>query len=112
MRAAGYLAAMLIYNVTSKVDHSVHSAWLRWMERAYLPAMMESGTMESYQLTRLLDVDDSDGPTYALLITFANRPAFRVYRDKFLTDHKKAVKNKWGDGVLSFASTLDGVLKG
>lgn len=103
---------MLIYNVTSKVDHSVHSAWLNWMERAYLPALMESETVHAYHLTRLLNTDESQGPTYALLLSFANRPAYKVYQEKFLKVHEQVVKDKWKDGVLSFASSLDVVLKG
>lgn len=103
---------MLIYNVTSKVDHTVHSAWLGWMERVYLPDLMASGTVQNYHLTRLLNTDDAQGPTYALLLTFANRSSFKVYQQKHLKAHEQVVKDKWKDGVLSFASTLDVVLKG
>jgi hypothetical protein len=103
---------MLIYNVTSKVDQRQHAAWLSWMERAYLPALMESGTVEKYHLTRLLAVDDTEGPTYALLMTFKSRMVFDIYQEKFALSHQKAIKNKWGDAVLSFPSMLDVVLHG
>lgn len=107
-----YSLPMLIYNVTSKVEARQHAAWLSWMERAYLPAVMESGTVEKYHLTRLLGVDDTEGPTYALLLTFKSRMIFDIYREKHALDHQKAIKNKWGEAVLSFPSTLDVVLKG
>lgn len=103
---------MLIHNVTSKVDHSVHAAWLKWMERAYLPAVMESGTVAGYTLTRLLGVDESDGLTYALLLTFDSRLVFNIYQEKHALSHQQAIRDKWGDGVLGFASTLDVVLRG
>lgn len=103
---------MLIYNVTSKVDHRQHAAWLSWMERAYLPAVMETGTVEGYHLTRLLGIDDSDGPTYALLMTFKSRVVFDIYQEKYVLSHQEAIKKKWGEAVLSFPSTLDVVLKG
>ncbi|MCX8212871.1 MAG: DUF4286 family protein [Lewinella sp.] len=102
---------MLIYNVTSKVEARQHAAWLSWMERTYLPAVMESGTVEKYHLTRLLGVDDTEGPTYALLMTFKSRVVFDIYQEKFALSHQKAVKEKWGEGVLSFPSILDVVLK-
>lgn len=103
---------MLIYNVTSKVDARQHAAWLSWMERAYLPAVMESGTVEKYHLTRLLGIDDTDGPTYALLMTFKSRMVFDIYQQKHALGHQKAIKEKWGEAVLSFPSILDVVLKG
>ncbi|WP_020571873.1 DUF4286 family protein [Neolewinella persica] len=103
---------MIIYNVTSKVDHRQHAPWLSWMERAYLPAVMESGTVERYHLTRLLGVDESDGPTYALLLTFKSRLVFDIYQEKHALNHQKAIKDKWGDAVLSFPSMLDVVLQG
>ncbi len=103
---------MLIYNVTSKIDHRIHAEWLKWMERAYLPAVMETGTVERYQLTRLLGVDETDGPTYALLLTFNSRLVFNIYQEKHALSNQKAIKDKWGDSVLSFPSMLDVVLKG
>ena len=103
---------MLIYNITSKVEARQHAAWLSWMERAYLPAVMESGTVEKYHLTRLLGIDDTDGPTYALLMTFKSRMVFDIYQEKYALGHQKAIKDKWGEAVLSFPSILDVVLKG
>ena len=103
---------MLIYNVTSNIDARQHAAWLAWMERAYLPAVMESGTVAAYTLTRLLGVDDTEGPTYALLLTFQSRTTFDLYQEKHAPGHKRAIKEKWGNQVLSFPSTLDVILNG
>ncbi len=102
---------MLIYNVTSKVDHRVHAAWLKWMEVNFLPAQTATKTVQGYQLTRLLNVDDSQGPTYALLLSFGSRDDFKSYEAKYRAAFEKAVKEQWGDDVLSFASTLDVILK-
>ena len=102
---------MLIYNVTSKVDHRVHASWLKWMEDHFLPAKKATKLVASYQLTRLVNVDDSQGPTYALLLSFNKRDDYKAYQVKYLKGFEKAVKEKWGDDVLSFASTLDVVLK-
>lgn len=103
---------MLIYNVTSKVDHRVHATWLKWMENHFLPAQTATKVVQGYQLTRLLNVDDSQGPTYALLLSFGKRDDYKTYEIKYRSAFEKAVKEKWGDDVLSFASTLDVVLKG
>lgn len=102
---------MLIYNVTSKVEARSHAAWLAWMERAYLPAVMESKTVQAYTLTRLVGVDESEGPTYALLLTFASRKRFDEYQQQHALGFQKAMKSKWGEAVLSFPTVLDVVLK-
>jgi len=89
---------MIIYNVTSKI--------------AYLPQVMAESEATGYQLTRLLDVDDREGPTYALLLVFPMRQSLIEYRSAVLPGHEKLIKEKWGESVLSFGTTLDVVLKG
>ena len=101
---------MIIYNVTSKVAGPVHAQWLGWMEETYLPKVMADSAATGYQLTRLLDVDDREGPTYALLLSFANRPALVAYRSRILPGHEEFIRETWGESVLCFGTTLDVVL--
>ncbi|MEO0733059.1 MAG: DUF4286 family protein [Bacteroidota bacterium] len=103
---------MIIYNVTTKVDRSAHAAWLKWMERIYLPVVMESGTVEQYRLARLLGVDESDGITYALLLTFSSRPAFNIYQEKHALTFQKMIDEEWKGRLVSFPSMLDVVASG
>jgi hypothetical protein len=37
---------------------------------------------------------------------------FDIYQEKHAAGHQKAIKEKWGDAVLSFPSMLDVVLHG
>ncbi|MBC6994548.1 DUF4286 family protein [Neolewinella lacunae] len=103
---------MMIYNVTSKVEHHSHDQWLQWMEQAYLPHVMDSGTVEDFRLARLLGVDESDGVTYALLLTFASRPAFDIYQEKFALDHQRMIDREWKGKLYSFPSLLEVVAEG
>lgn len=103
---------MIIYNVTTKIDRSVHAAWLKWMQRIYLPVVMETNTIEDYRLARLLGVDESDGITYALLLTFSSRPAFNIYQEKFALTHQKMIDDEWKGKLVSFPSMLDVVAEG
>lgn len=98
---------MRIYNITSKVAHSVHAAWLKWMQEQYLPAQLATKLVQQYQLTRLLHVDDSQGPTYALLLTFATRKDHENFESKYRAGFEQSVRKQWGEQVLSFASTLE-----
>ncbi len=103
---------MLIYNVTYKVDQAAHGPWLKFIERDYLPVIMETHTIDRYEFTRLLGVDETDGFTYCLLLHFSSRPAFDVYQEKFALDHQKMIDGVFKGKYVSFPSFLDVVLHG
>ncbi len=104
--------AMLLYNITTKIDHQSHAEWLNWMETAYLPHIMECGALESYKLARLRGVDESDGITYALILGMANMPTFRVYQEKFALAHQTMHDTRYKEHFVSFRSVLDVMLEG
>ena len=58
---------MIIYNVTIKVDASIADAWLQWLLREHIPDMLHTGCFRSHRVVRLMEVDDSEGPTYAVV---------------------------------------------
>ena len=55
---------MFIYNVTVKVDWSIHEAWVQWMLHEHMPEMIRTGCFTGSKLLRLLEIDEKDGPTY------------------------------------------------
>lgn len=103
---------LLIYNVTYKIEREIHGPWLKFFERDYLPVVMETNTVDSYQLTRLLGVDESDGLTYCLLLNFSSRPAFNIYQQNHALSHQKMLDGQFKGKFVSFPSMLDVVLAG
>ncbi|MEL6274757.1 MAG: DUF4286 family protein [Bacteroidota bacterium] len=103
---------MIIYNTTTKVDHSIHATWLKWMQQEYIPMVMESGYFTDYKLARLLGVDESDGITYAFQLSLANRVTFNLYQQKKALHHQSTFDKKYGERALSFRSVLDVVSHG
>ena len=103
---------MIIYNTTTKVDHSIHAVWLAWMQQEHIPFVMESGYFLEYKLARLLGVDESDGITYAFQLVLANRLTFNLYQEKMALQHQSVFDKKYGERALSFRSVLDVVSKG
>ena len=57
---------MLIYNVTTKIDPSIHEKWVAWMKEQHSPAVMQTGCFTHYHFVRILDIDEMDEPTYAV----------------------------------------------
>ena len=66
---------MLLYNVTTKIDPSIHENWVNWMKNTHIPAVMRTGCFTHYHFVRILDIDDSDGPTYAVQYFIENKEA-------------------------------------
>ncbi|MEM7571341.1 MAG: DUF4286 family protein [Bacteroidota bacterium] len=103
---------MLLYNITTKIDHQSHVEWLNWMKHAYLPHIMECGALENFKLARLKGVDETDGITYALQLSLANMATFQVYQQKFALAHQTMHDTRYKDHFVSFRSVLEVVAEG
>ena len=101
---------MHIYNVTVKLEPRAHARFLKWAERIYLPQLLEDGIIEHYTLTRLESTDDTDGPTYCLLLTFGSKTAFQLYKEKQLAGHEQMLHDEFKGSYVSFPSELGVVL--
>ena len=49
---------MYIYNVTIKLEHSIHEEWVRWMKEKHIPEVMKTACFTDYKFVRLLDIED------------------------------------------------------
>ena len=97
---------MFIYNVTTKVDPAVHEAWVTWMKEIHIPEIMLSGCFTSFQFVRLLELDDSEGPTYAVQFRSESKAAYNLYLEKYANKLRNDVYTKWGNKVISFRSLM------
>jgi hypothetical protein len=100
---------MLIYNVTSHISWAIHDAWLLWMQQHHLPAIIATGCFEKYQMVRLLEVDDSEGPTYAVQFYCPYREAYNTFINHFAPDLRKDAQVKWGDQAVAFRTLMETV---
>jgi hypothetical protein len=62
---------MIVYNVTVKIDLSVHDLWLKWMQEEHIPRVMETNCFTQSKMYRLLEENTTDGITYVFQY-FAN----------------------------------------
>lgn len=98
---------MLIYNVTTKVAASIATPWLQWMQQEHLPAVMATGCFTAFSMARLLEVDDSEGPTYAVQYHAVERPDYERYIAQHAERLRKDAFEKWGNGFISFRSLME-----
>ncbi|NCT93856.1 MAG: DUF4286 family protein [Chitinophagaceae bacterium] len=97
---------MFIYNISLKLEWSIHEAWLLWMQEVHIPEIMETGCFTEYRFVRLLDIDEADGPTYAVQFFAATREDY----ERYITHHAPALREdsqrRWGNGFIGFRSLM------
>lgn len=96
-----------IYNVTTKVAHSVHKTWLRWMQEVHIPNMIATGCFSKAVILKLRDVDESEGPTYAVQYYAADEPHYERYLNDFSTELRKETLDKWGNQIVAFRTVME-----
>jgi hypothetical protein len=100
-------AGGIIYNVTIKVDKSIATAWLAWLQEEHIPTITATGCFTGYKVVRLLETDDTEGPTYAIQFFATDLAEYTRY----IREHAPALRqdstNKWGDAFIAFRSVME-----
>jgi hypothetical protein len=98
---------MFIYNVTIKLDGSIHESWVQWMSEVHIPEIMNTGCFEKFQFAKLLDIDDSEGPTYAVQYYAISKAQYNRYIDLYAGQMRKASTDKWGNRFIAFRTLME-----
>ena len=98
---------MLIYNVTVKVEEVIANDWLKWMHQEHIPGIMNTGCFVEFKMVRLLDIDDSEGPTYAVQYFADTMDAYQKYIADHAPHFRKASTDKWGDRFIAFRTLME-----
>ena len=97
---------MIIYNVTIKVEQAIANAWLQWLLNEHVPDVMSTGCFTSHKVVRLLEVDDSEGPTFAIQYTAESKASYNLYILKHAEEMRKRSFDKWGNRFIAFRSVM------
>lgn len=98
---------MLIYNITLKVEWTIQPQWLAWMKDTYIKQAMNTGFFSQYQLVRLLDIEEDEGPTYALQLYVESREKYIEFLAQCLPELETIALQKWGSSALSFSTLME-----
>ncbi|HYK45479.1 MAG TPA: DUF4286 family protein [Parafilimonas sp.] len=98
---------MFIYNVTSKINWPIHEAWMEWMTNEYIPAIMATHCFTDFQLLKLHEQDDAEGPTYVAQYFAASKSQYNRYIELFAPKFEQDGIAKWGNNFMAFASLLE-----
>jgi hypothetical protein len=97
---------MIIYNVTIKVHQSIQHEWLQWLKDVHLPEVMDTACFTHHTILRLLEIDDSEGPTYAIQYFAESKALYNLYIDKYAAEMRDRSFRQWGDKFIAFRSVM------
>ncbi|MDI3322550.1 DUF4286 family protein [Pinibacter soli] len=96
-----------IYNVTSMVSWPIHEAWLEWMRTVHAPEVLATECFTSFRILKLHEIDETEGPTYAVQYFAESKALYNRYITKFSEGMRQKGYDKWGDRFVSFHSVME-----
>ncbi len=97
---------MIIYNVTVKTEAVIQDAWLKWMLEEHIPEVVGTGCFTHATVLRLLEVDDSEGPTHAIQYHAPSKALYNRYIDQYAGTMRERAFRKWGNRFIAFRSVM------
>jgi hypothetical protein len=97
---------MIIYNVTSNIDQSIHDEWLHWMQHTHIPEMIATGKFKKARLVKVLIEEEMGGTTYSVQFYTDSRATLEKYFEEDADRLRQATRMLFGDKVVSFRTEL------
>src|SRR5690349_18211827 len=98
---------MFIYNMTIKIDWAIHDDWLQWMVNEQIPEMLASSYFYKHQMVRLLEVDEEEGPTYAIQLHAHNKQDYMKFISHLSPLLAEKARKKWADRFIFFGTLME-----
>ena|SRR6185437_17153156 len=98
---------MIVFNITNKVRWDILEVWLAWQLEEHIPHTLATGLFDSYQLYRLLEQDEEDGPTFVLQFLTTSSERYQQFMAEHAHRLQKTAKEKWGDRSVSFETAME-----
>ena len=97
---------MIVYNVTTKVTHAIQQSWLQWIKEEHIPGIISTGCFTHATVLQLLEIDDSEGPTYVVQYFADNKSQYNLYLEKYAAAMRQKTFAEWGDQFIAFRSVM------
>ncbi|MFD1629526.1 DUF4286 family protein [Pseudopedobacter beijingensis] len=97
---------MIIFNVTSIVEDSVHQDFYNFMHDIYMPAVLASNKFADAKLFRLTE-PVNEGVTYCAQYTAHSPADLEVYRNEYLPELHHRLMKQFPEKIVVFSSVLE-----
>lgn len=98
---------MIIYNVTTKCERSIAEAWLKWLKEEHIPELVQTGCFTHAVILHLKEIDDEDGPTYAVQYHAESKHMYDHYIKEHAGIMREKAISKWGNKIISFRTLME-----
>jgi len=98
---------MIVFNTTMNVSHEKHDEFISWCTSELIPELMATGYFTSHTLYRLLNIDETDGPTYSMQFTCPSLEIYQEFQDNIDDDSRKKTEARWGNHVYYYRSIME-----
>lgn len=100
---------MIIYNITIKVNNAILDEWIKWQTEEHIPEIMSTQLFDKHTFFRLLEQDDTEGPTFVFQYYTLARKNYDKYIKEYAPKLREKAFKKWGGGFIAFRSLLESV---
>ena len=98
---------MIIYNVTTAVMHALADDWVHWLLEEHAPEIINTGCFTKFHLLKLLQMEDSEGATFAVQYYAENITDYERYLNEHAVTFRKKSTDKWGEAAISFRTIME-----
>ena len=91
------------------MEPAVLEEWLQWQNEEHIPEIMASGYFTEYRFFRLLDIDDSDGPTYVVQYQADSRNDYEQYILHCAPQLREKAIGRWQQRFVAFRTIMESV---
>lgn len=97
---------MIVYIVTIKISNAIHTGWLQWLKEEHVPEVIQTGCFTHATILRLMEVDDTEGPTYTVQYFAESKGLYNNYIENHAPLMRQKSFSKWGDQFIAFRSVM------
>jgi hypothetical protein len=97
---------MIVYNVTTKITPDIEQPWLLWIKEEHIPDIIGTGCFTHANVFKLLETDDSEGPTYTVQYFAESKSLYNNYTEKFVAAMRQKAFDRWGNKFIAFRSLM------
>lgn len=98
---------MIIYNVTTNIQESVHEQWLNWMQQKHIPEILSTGKFSSARIVKVLVEEEMGGITYSVQYTTDSKDTLEKYYLEDQARFQAEALQLFADKMLSFRTELE-----
>jgi hypothetical protein len=85
---------------------NIKTEWLEWLKEIHIPEVLATQCFYDAHIYQLLEVDETEGPTYVVQYKAESKAAYNQYIDKYASSLREKSFQKWGDAFIAFRTIM------